>query len=160
MELSGLGHGCLHGQAAKPAPGVGDDAIGAEIHAAVLNFQHGPGAAGDSPGGQLLKVPPLEGLVNAGAALACGHGLLHGLHQLGPLGSAEDYIRPQGGYILSADLRIAAADGHHGAGVFLLQAADGLAGFAAAFGGDGAGVDDDGVGQLPGNGPAVALLLQ
>ena len=43
------------GEGADGPPGVGDDAVGAEVDAAVLDLQHGPGAALQAAGGQDLE---------------------------------------------------------------------------------------------------------
>ena len=70
---------CLpHGQRAHRAPGVGDDAVGAEVGAAVLHLQKGPGPALQPPGGEPFKMPPLKGRVHGlqgGLALPLPDGL-------------------------------------------------------------------------------------
>ena len=43
--------------------GVWDDAVGAEVDASVLDLQHGPGASLQSAGGERLKAPAVECVV-------------------------------------------------------------------------------------------------
>ena len=111
-------------------------------------------------GGQALDLPALEGLVNVAGALPFPACLDHGVHQLFAVGRAEDHVRADRLHRVRLDLGVAAAHSQHRAGVFVAQAADGLAGFAPAFGGDGAGVDDHGVGDLPRHRTLKAALIE
>ena len=65
-----------------------------------------------------------------------------------PVAAAEHDIGAElfGG--VRAKLRIAAGHGDDRAGVFLTQTVYRLTGLAPCLGGDGAGVDDDGIGAL------------
>ena len=155
-----LGGGVGQRQAPQAAPGVGDDAVGAEVDAAVLDLQHGPGAAVHGPRGQLFQAPAQEGLVDAPGPLPLRHGLLHRRHEVHPVSGAEKHAGADLLGVLGAQLGVAAADRHHRAGVFVPQAADGLAGFAPALGGDGAGVDDHRVRHLAGGGGQMPVLLE
>ena len=114
-----LGHGVLQGQAAQPPPGVGDDAVAAEVDAAVLDLEHGPGPAGQGPGGQLLIAPALEGPVDAGLLRSLGHCLLHRPDKIGPVGGAEDHPAADLPGLLGAELGITAADGQHRTGILV-----------------------------------------
>ena len=150
----------LQGQGAQASSGVGDDAVGAEIDAAVLNFQHGACPAADGPGGELFKFPAAEGVVVETLALPVDDRALHGLDKAGVVVRAEDHIRADGSVLLGAELGVTARHADDSAGVFVAQAADGLAGLAPAFGRDGAGVDQHGVRDLAGDGGFVPVRLQ
>ena len=160
VDARRFARGVLNGEAAQPPAGIGDDAVGAEVHAAVLNLQHGARPAGDRARRQALQLAALEGLVYIAAALAALHGLFHGLDQLRPVGRAEDDLRAEAFRLARLKLGIAAAHGQHRAGVLVAQAADELAGFAPALGSDGAGIDDDGVGKLAVGGAFMPALMQ
>ena len=158
VDARGLRRGGVQRQAAQAASGVGDDAVGAEIDAAVLNLQHGASAPRDGSGGELLEHAALERLVDAGAVLARAERVLERGHHARMVVRAEYYIRAGFCDGVRVKLRIAAADSDDRAGVLVAQSADGLARFAPALGSDGAGVDDDGVGNLAGGGRLVAVL--
>ena len=51
---------------AHRAPGIGDDAVGAEVGAAVLHLQKGPGPALQPPGGEPFKKLLSRGLAQTG----------------------------------------------------------------------------------------------
>ena len=59
----GLLRRLVGGERAHGPAGVGDDAVGAEIGAAVLHFQHGAGAPLQPARGQGLEDPAAEGVV-------------------------------------------------------------------------------------------------
>ena len=70
VKLGCLLHCRVHRQATHSAAGVGNDAVGAEVDAAVLNFQKCASVTGDRACGQLLENMPLKGLVESALALA------------------------------------------------------------------------------------------
>ena len=144
-QLPGLLRRPLQGQGTYPAPGVGDDAVGAEVDAAVLDLQHGPGAALQAAGGQLLKVQAAEGVVQGGDGLPLPCGALHQLHKARPVAGAADQVHPQLLHVAGMGLGIAAAHGDHRVRRGLPGPADDLPGLFVADGGDGAGVDEIGV---------------
>ena len=71
----GLGHSGVNGFAAHRPTGEGDDAVGTEVAAPVLHLEHGPGPPLQPPGGEGLKDPAAEGIIQ-------GHRLLPGACQL------------------------------------------------------------------------------
>ena len=160
VELRRLRGGILKRQAAQASAGVRDDAVGAEVHAPVLYLQHRARPARDGTRRQHLKLAALERLVDIAAALACAIGFLHRLYELSPIRRAEDYVRAELRDLLGFYLRIAPAYRDYGSGVFLLEPAYHLAGFAPALGGHGAGVYYHGIRKLAGYGGLMPVLLQ
>ena len=61
MPVLRLGHRQVQRRGPHRTPGIGDDAVGAEIDAAVLNLQHGPGPLRQTAGGKDLKFPAPQG---------------------------------------------------------------------------------------------------
>ena len=160
IERSSLRRDLLQGQRADAAARIGDDAVGAEIVAAVLDLEHGPGAAEDGAGGKRFEHAAPEGIVHKGLKLP----LLKGLQNIGDEGvliaAAVHDVGADGLRVGGAELAPAAADSRERAGVLLAQAADRLAGFAPALRRDGAGIDDDEIDRLPLRCGLKALLLQ
>ena len=138
----------LYRQAAHPATGVWDDAVGAEIDAAVLNFQKRTGVTRNGAGGQLLKHSALKGLIEHFFMRTGKRRIFDSFDEFHPVAAAEHDIGAElfGG--VGAKLRIAAGHGDDRTGVFLTQTVYRLTGLAPCLGGDGAGVDDDGIGAL------------
>ena len=62
--------GALLLQRADRSPGVGDDAVGAEVDAPILDFQHGAGAALQTAGRERFKTPAVEGVIQGCDGLA------------------------------------------------------------------------------------------
>ena len=136
------------GGGAHRPPGVGDDAIGAEIDAAILNFQHCPGPLLQTAGRQHLEFPAAQGVVQIGtmdAAVAGGH---HHVHKVLPLAGTAHHIHAQSLYSSAVVLAVAAADTDDRIGVVPAAAADDCPVFLVCHGGDGAGVDDIAVAGL------------
>lgn len=92
-----------------PPPGVRDDAVGAEVDAAVLNLQHGPSAALQAAGGQNLKGAAVEGVVQGGDGLALLPGALQQSGEAQPVPGAGHQIHPQAVHGVRVGLGIAAA---------------------------------------------------
>ena len=61
---SGLAYGFVQRQGADRSPGIGDNAVGAEVDTSVLHFQIGSGAALHIARMEHLKAPPPEGLIH------------------------------------------------------------------------------------------------
>ena len=123
-------------------PGMGDDAVGAEGVAAVLNFQVGPGAAGGwrcekrGKGLGAAQDPPDRsgGRVRTSA---------DDLRQPVLVSVADHVIDPGDGFdLFRRHLGVAAGDGDAGAGIFTDGAADGAPALHGRAAGHGAGVDD------------------
>ena len=72
------------------------------------------------------------------------------LDEAGVVMRTEYHVRADLCGLLGTELGIAARDGHHGAGMYVPQVADGLARFAPALGRNSAGVDDDRIRDLAG----------
>ena len=83
------------GRGAHPPPGVRDDAVGAEVDAAVLDLQHGPSAALQAAGGQDLKGAAVEGVVQGGDGLALLPGALQQTGEAQPVPGAGHQIQFQ-----------------------------------------------------------------
>ena len=148
VKLGRLAHRRLHGQAAHSAARVGNYAVGAEIHASVLNFQKRPRVAGHCSCRQLFKNAAFKRFIERFLALAGRHGFFNSVNKLHSVGRAVNYIRTELLHGIGAQLRIAAEHGGDSAGVFLAQTVDGLTRLAPCLGRDGACIDDDGVGYL------------
>ena len=69
-QSPGLTGALLQGEGTNPAPGVGDDAVGAEVDAPILDFQHGAGAALQTAGRERFKTPAVEGVIQGCDGLA------------------------------------------------------------------------------------------
>ena len=147
-QLPRLLHRLFQRKGAHRSPGVGDDTVGAEVHAAVLDFQHGAGAALHAAGRQHLKHPPLKGLVNGLQIFLSGGSLLKQGNEPLPVAGTGDEIRPQLPHILRMGLGITAAHRHHRRRVLLLYPVDHLPGLLVADGGNGAGIHHIGVGLV------------
>ena len=63
LQRARLLHGLRQRQRAHRPAGVGDDAVGAEIAAAVLHLEHGAGARAEAPGRERLKGAAAHGVV-------------------------------------------------------------------------------------------------
>ena len=106
---------------------------------------------------QALEIPAADGRVDLAAALTCRGRLLHGADKACAVVGAKDHLRADLRALLRAELGVAAGDGHHGPGILIPQAADGLAGLAPGLGRDGAGVDDDRIGELAWRGALMSV---
>ena len=111
----------LYRQTAYPAAGVGDDAVGAEIDAAILYLKERTGVARNRTGGQLLKHSALKGLVEHFFMRALKRRIFDGFDELHPVAAAEHDIRTELFGSVGAQLRVAAGHGDDGIGVFLTQ---------------------------------------
>ena len=133
---------------ADAAARIRDDAIGAEVVAAVLDLEHRARAAIGSAGRQRLKVKAPERIIDAGDGrmlTKCAQNIIH--ERLLAAAAVHD-IGADGGGVLGAELRPAAAHGTQCLRVLLAQLADHLARLAPAFRRDGAGIDDDQVDRI------------
>ena len=121
---------------------VGDDTVGAEVVAAVLNLQHSPGARFQAAGREKLKVPALKRRVHLLDApfLLCRQE--HPVDKRFSPGTSGDDVDIQSPYLLRLHLGIAAADADDGAGILPPAAANDGAVFFVCHGGYGTGVND------------------
>lgn len=126
--------------------------------AAVLHLDVGAGAI-------LQPVDQVAGGLAHSIDVVDAHPAQFGLRQVGArrafLGVAQDQVHlGHAGEGRGVDLGGAASDDEPGARPFAARLADRLAGLRHGFGGDGAGVEDDGVGQaVLGRPPADDLAL-
>ena len=138
--------GLLQGKGADRPPGVGNDTVGAEVDAAILHLEHGPGAPFQAAGGQMLILAAAQGVVHPYHRVsAVGAEGLQRVQKAHAVGRAHDQIHPQGLHRLRIGLGVAAAHRHHRVGGALAGLPDHLAGFLVAHRRDGAGVDHIGV---------------
>ena len=93
VDARGLRRSGVQRQTAQAAAGVGDDAVGAEIDASVLNLQHGARAPRDGSGGKLLEHAALERLVDAGAVFARAERVFERGYHARVVVRAEYYVR-------------------------------------------------------------------
>ena len=141
-------HRGLQRHGAHPAAGIGDDAVGAEIVAPVLDLQQRPRPRGKPARGQDLKRARLARVVHALPFLARGGSFDHvadeGLAAVG----ADEHVDVQLADLVRAALGVAAAHADGGGRIQLAHAPDGVAGFLVGNGCDGAGIDDIAVADL------------
>ena len=134
----GLLHRQIKGHAALGATGKGDQTVGAEVLAAVLHLEQGPGAPGQTAGRQQVEegrrfVPQIPD------AVLCQ--LFHDGNDAAFVGGADDGICAAGlPGLFGLHLGIAAAENQPGVGVDFFAPAGGVAGFPVGQGGDRAGV--------------------
>ena len=143
-----------HGLAADGAARGGDDAIAAPVIAAILNFEEGAGTHAEIGGGATFEILAFFVLWDIDNALVIERKILDQLRQGGTVACPGDDIGfRDGGGLRRERLRVAAGEHHDGAGIFPTEAADGLAGLAVAFGGDGAAAHhiDIAAGGVPGD---------
>ena len=133
----------LERQAADAAARIRDDAVGAEVIAAVLDLEHRARAAISSAGGQRLKVKAAERVIDAVDGCVLTKRAQDIVHERLLAAAAVHDVSADGGGILGAELRPAAAHGTQCLRVLLAQLADHLARLAPAFRRDGTGIDDD-----------------
>ena len=140
-----LTHRLRRRQGAHPAPGVGNDAVRAEVHAPVLDFQKAAGPVGKAAGRQHLELPAGESVVQGLRRGTLCHGLLQQVHKGHPVSGACHQVRPQLPGVVLVGLGIAAADGGDGLRVLPADPVEHLAGLLVADRRDGAAVDDIGI---------------
>jgi len=135
-----------HGGAARAAAGERNGAVGAEVVAAVLDFEECAGSVG-------VREGELEAfgfrLNDVDVSSFASKQVFHVVQQVVLLVVAEDDVDPFD--FLDFSRRIlgeTADDGHNGVGVERCGLADGVAAFLFGNGGDGASVDDIEVGFL------------
>ena len=136
-----------HGLGAHRAPGGGDDAVGAEVFAPVLDLYKGPGAPAELPhrGDGLEALPRLVG-ADIHHPLPGGEEPVQSLGKPPAVPAAGDHVRFLHGLgCLREGLGKAAGEADGRPGVFPPQPPQQLPGLAVPFGGDGAGVHHHGV---------------
>ena len=144
-QLPGLLHRQLQRSRAHRPPGVGNNTIGTEVHAAVLDLQHGPGPLLQPSGGKDLKFPAAQGVVHLFTVGVMFQGIQHLLDEGPPSAAAADDVYAQFPNRLRGVLGIAAADPDHRLGILPAAPADHRPVFLVRYGGHRAGVDDVGV---------------
>ena len=140
-QLLRLGHRLRLGQRAHRPAGVGDDAVGAEVDAAIFYLQHSAGALGHAAGGQHLERPALQRIVQQRDLLLPAH-LLQQLQKRHAVAGTRHEVNVQRRRLLRMGLHIATAGGHHRLRIQLPAAPQHLPRFFIADGSDRAGVDD------------------
>ena len=149
VALGGNGPGLLQsgsqGRRADGATGIGNNAVGAEIDAAILHLQHGPGALLQSAGGQNLKFPAAQSIVQMVDMLPAFQSGYQVVQKFLPTAGAAQHVHPQTLYRLRVMLGIAAAHTNDGLGILPAAAADDGPVLFVRNGGDGAGIDDVGI---------------
>ena len=148
QQAAGLLQGFRRRQGAHRSPHVGDDAVAAELVAAVLDLEIGPGPALEAVRGYRAEIMTLHhvghGKKRAFVFAVLPQQLFHQLGQAAAFLHAHDEV----GGLQLFDLRrrplgVAAADRQQGFRLLLGEAADQVAGLFVRHLGDGAGVDDD-----------------
>ena len=147
-EGNRLRHRLVQRQGPHRPPGVGDDAVGAEVAAPVLHLEHGPGPLPQTAGGQPLEAAALQRLVQALAPLPGAQGLEHLLQKGLASAAAGQNVRPQRTHRRRIDLAVAAAHPHDGLRVLPPAAPDHGPVLLVRHLGHGAGIDDVGVAGL------------
>ena len=147
-KLLRLADGHVHRCGTNGAPGVGNDAVGAEIHAPVLHFQHGAGTFLQSTGREDFKLPAAQSVVQLFRPGFALHGRQHQLHKFPPPAAAADDVHSQRTHRLRGVLGVAAAYADDGVGIIPAAPADDRPVFLVCHGGDGAGVDNIAVAGL------------
>ena len=159
-QLPGLLHRQRQRRGTDRAAGVGDDAIGAEVDAAVLDLHHRPGTLFQTACGKNFKFPASQGVVQMFLVAAVFQsGQDHGDEFL-PLGAAADDVHAQGLDGFGVVLGVAAADADNSLGMLPAAAADDGAVFLVRHSGDGAGIDNVGVAGFLKRADLMAPLMQ
>ena len=142
LQLTGLPHCFAQRLGADRTAGIGDDAVGAEIDAAVLHLQHSAGAACHTAALQHLELTAAQRIIHVDDAAALLHRLFQKIDKLHPLPCAGDEVDAQRLRLVGVGLHITAAGCHHRLAVALFGAADHLSGLLVADSGDRAGIDN------------------
>ena len=151
LERARLLHGLRQRKRAHRPAGVGDDAVGAEVAAAVLNLEHGAGARAEAPGRKRLKGAAAHGVVQQDLlpgvlpGLFLPHGVQHELDKGLASAAAGHDVHAESFDLPGADLCIAAAHADDGLRVLAAQAADEGAVLAVGDRRHGAGIDEIGI---------------
>ena len=117
----------VHRQRAHGAARVGNDAVSAEVHAAVLDLEHRAGAVRHAARRQHLERAAAQRVVDVRDRLARFHGLLQPVKESRAVVRAHQKVDAEALCLLLVRLDVAAAGGDHRVGTILLRAADHLA---------------------------------
>ena len=140
---------------------VRDDAVRAEILAAVFDLEEGARALRAVVERDVLEGLRLHDVRNRALDAVFLHGLLDVIDDVSALLRAEhDAHALDGADLVRRDLRVAAADGHDGLRVLAMRAADDLAALAVAEARDGASIDDVDIGARLERHDLIAALLE
>ena len=146
----------LHG-----ATRVRDDAVRAEIFAAVLDFEERARALRVVVERDVLEFASIHDIRDVHDLPPLGHRLLDVLHDTVALLRAEhDGDTLDAFDVVGRDLRVAAADGDDGIGILAVRAADDLPALAVAEARDGTRIDDVGVGGRVKGADLMARFLE
>lgn len=139
----------------------GDDAVRAEILAAILDLEEGTRTLGAVVERDVLESLRLHDIGDRALDAVFLHGLLDVIDDVRALLRAEhDAHAFDGADLVRRDLRIAAADGHDGLRVLAMRAADDLTALAVAETRDGARIDDVNIGARLERHDLIAALLE
>ena len=140
---------------------IRDDAVRAEILAAILDFEEGTRTLGTVVERDVLESLRLHDIGDRALDTVFLHGLLDVIDDVRALLRAEHDAHAFDGLdFIRRDLRIAAADGHDGLRVLAMRAADDLAALAVAEARDGASIDDVDIGARLERHDLIAALLE
>ena len=147
----------LGGAAGGPSPDHGDDAVGAEVVAAVMDFDEAAGVEGVEGG----VVAEQVAVVAFGVAVTRAEVFVDDVEQGGLALVVDDIVCDAGlQQILFPVVDHAAGDGNKCLGVLAAYLVDGLTAFLVAGVGDGAGVHDKDIGLGITVGDVVARCLE
>ena len=132
IQPCGLAFDLCHRHRAGKAAGIGNEAVGAEVLAAVLYLEKGAGAAVKASGRHKVKVAAVKAGFDAAYVGMVGVGLLDKLDDAALVGRAADDIgAAELADLIRLYLCIAAADNEDAVGVEGLCAAGGVAAFTS-----------------------------
>ncbi len=143
-QLANLLTDAFQAAAAQRTAGKGNNAVGAVLVAALLNFEEGAGFIGFRANAQLFELSIYSHLLHIVQNLRALvlQRLLNQLHNAPALLVADDYINTlDSTHLLRRSLRIAAGDNHQGQRIVTHSAVDNLARFALTGIGNNAGIN-------------------
>ncbi len=94
-EANRFPDGAVRGQGTDGPPRIGDDAVAAEVVAAVLNLEHGPGPPRKPARRKKLKILPYPGVVDCKPACTGGRKAFKLVYKLQPVAAARNKVRAQ-----------------------------------------------------------------
>ncbi len=143
-QLANLLADAFQAAAAQRTAGKGNNAVGAILVAALLNFEEGAGFIGFRANAQLFELSIHSHLLHIVQNLRAFvlQRLFDQLHNAAALLIADDYINTfDSTHLLRRSLRITAGDNHQGQRIMTHSAVDNLARFALTGIGNNAGIN-------------------